>query len=41
MISDHQPSMEDQTALASLLDQIEAMTSEEVQDQLQEDPSED
>ena len=41
MISDHQPSMDDQTALASLLDQIEAMTSEEVQDQLQEDPSED
>ena len=41
MISDHQPSMDDQTALASLLDQIEAMTSEEVQNQLQEDPSED
>jgi acyl carrier protein len=37
LIAAHQPDAKDQMALASLLDQIEAMTSEDVQDQLSED----
>ena len=41
IIAANQPSLSDQAALANLLDQIEAMTQEEVKDQLKADPSED